>query len=155
MSDRTNDDHPTNTPRDRRLTVDSLRGVTTGRKSPTQWDPLLKPSKNAPNEVWAYYYDERQRRKTIKAERRGRIARRESPHDIENCELCLAAPKREHDINVRSVAERSLVSRSHVYRVLDPNVEERRGLRTLATLRRIAHDGLGISLDELAALVLD
>lgn len=57
------------------------------------------------------------------------------------------------DIDVPEVARRALVSKHHVYRVLSPNVSKRRGLRTLTTMRRIAHDGLGISLDALALIL--
>jgi hypothetical protein len=121
----------------------------------TAWLPLRRPAEDASEEVWAAYHAERKRRKVLKALRRGRIARREQPHDPRACSMCGAVPERELDINIGEVADRAMMSHSHVYRVLSPNVAERRGLKTLTTLRRIAHDGLGITLDELATIVLD
>lgn len=82
-------------------------------------------------------------------------ARATTAHDSANCAICRALPDRALEIDPRVVAARSLVSKNHVYRVMDPNIESRRGLRTLDTMRRIAHDGLGITLDELAKIVLD
>lgn len=88
----------------------------------------------------------------------GRVMHRErtkTQHDHARCVVCRRVPQRVVEIDVRTVAARSLLSRNHVYRVVDPDVGSRRGLRTLETMRRIAHDGLGISLDELARLILD
>jgi transcriptional regulator with XRE-family HTH domain len=118
--------------------------------------PLRRPPDDCSDEEWAAYRKERVRRKIIKRERRARIARRESPHDAKTCAICLRSPRKlQYDVRVRDVAERSMVSRHHVYRVFSDNIKQARGRKTLATLRRIAHDGMGISLDELAAMVLD
>jgi hypothetical protein len=134
-------------------TADDL--VPVRRQGVTAWEPLRRPAEGASDTEWETFYLERRRRKTVKALRKGRIARREEPHDVESCEFCRAVPQRELDINVAEVAERSKMSRSHCYRVLDRNVADRRGIKTLLTMRRIAHDGLGIGLDEFAALVID
>lgn len=123
-------------------------------QSPWSMTPLKRPKIGASREAWAAYRAERRRRKIIKAERRGRIARRESPHDTAVCDICRLVPQRQIDIDMALVAARTMFSRTHVYRVLDPNVESRRGLKTLSSMRRIAHEGLGISLDEFARLVL-
>jgi transcriptional regulator with XRE-family HTH domain len=92
----------------------------------------------------------------VKATRRARIERRETPHDATSCKLCSSITRRDtYDVTPAQIAERAKVSESHVYRVISDNPRTARGRRTLETLRRIAHDGLGISLDELAAVVLD
>lgn len=99
--------------------------------------------------------EEARRNRPGRAARRMYKARATAHHDHARCKVCRRLPERELEIDPRVVAARSLVSKNHVYRVLDPNIESRRGLRTLDTMRRIAHDGLGISLDELAKLILD
>jgi hypothetical protein len=120
--------------------------------------PLVRPDDDAAMDAWAAYRGERRKRVVQKAERRGRIARREQPHEVDCCAMCQhvyasAMEHRERDISVREVAAASMMSINHVYRVLSANIEDRRGLRTLTSMRRIAHDGLGISLDELAILL--
>ena len=121
-------------------------------------EPLRRPPDGCSPEVWTAYRKERRRRVVIKGERRGRITRRENPHDPDACQRCqsvitAARAFAEREFNAVEVAKRALVSKDTVYRVLSPNVADRRGLRTLTTMRRIAHDGLGISLDELALIL--
>lgn len=123
-------------------------------QGPTSMTPLRRPQSDAGKEAWAAYRAEKKRRRIIKGERRGRIARRETPHDIEACDFCRTSPPRELNIDMALVAARTKFSRTHIYRVLDPDVESRRGLKTLSSMRRIAHEGLGITLDEFARLVL-
>lgn len=118
--------------------------------------PLQRPSDHASEEERAAYRKERRRRVIVKAARRARIERRETPHDSAACEVCKQNPKKDaYDATPMQIAERAKVSLSHVYRVISDNPRTARGRRTLETLRRIAHDGLGVSLDELAAIVLD
>lgn len=124
-------------------------------QSVTAWLPMYRPNEDASDEIWYEYFKEKFRRKTEKAKRNGRIARREEPHDVESCEVCKAVPKRDLEINVAEAAKKSKVSRSHFYRTIDRNIADRRMIGTLLTARRMAHDGLGISVDELIALAVD
>lgn len=138
-------------------TVDPMPqpGQPVRRLSPTAMLPLRRPPDDAPPEVWEDYRDERRRRKMLKAVRRARIDRRENPHDTGACKVCDAVPHRDLEVDAQAVAQRARVDRSYVYRVFSRKRGVKRGHQTMATLRRIAHDGLGISLDELAMLMLD
>jgi hypothetical protein len=127
-----------------------------GTQSATALQPLQRPPDDAPAEVLAAYRKERRRRRIVKAARRARIARRESPHDPIACAVCRKVVR--HDIGKLrppEIAARAVVSETTVWRYFSENPKTARGRKTLATARRIAHDGMGITLDELAAIVLD
>lgn len=120
----------------------------------TAWLPLQRPPDDCTPEEWAAYRRERRRRRILKAGRRARIARREQPHDVKGCPICRAIPERDLETHYTEVAKRAKCSPSHAYRVLfAKEKKDQRGMKTLSMMRRIAHDGLGITLDELAILL--